>query len=154
MPAAPLVIPRSVPGFGYGPPPDDPRAGELTVWGLLVACLIAVGLPTLGFVVIRVLSIPAIGGTNWGLVLGLAAMSLTSAVVIGHLSSERRRRAGPLRAAAAAGLALASNAMLLQLVSTHPVKFGFDLSVLGLIPALLPIALAGWLAFTPPEDDR
>lgn len=149
-PPAPAAAPVAV-QYVASPPvrPSAPAAASVAVgvWGIAAACVAALGLPAGAFALMHSVSMPGIGGTNWGLVIGLVALALTVAAVVGHLTSERRYVGGPVRAGVAAGLSLASSGMLLWLIDTHPRKFGFDLSFGVALLAIVPAALAAFVAY-------
>lgn len=124
-----------------------------TVWGIGAACVVALGLPAGAFALMHLVSVPGIGGTNWGLLIGTVALAFTVAGLVGHLASERRCVGGTVRAVIAAGLSLASSAVVLQLIDSHPRKFGFELSFPMMLPALLPAAFAAFVAYRPIAAD-
>lgn len=145
------------PAWGTPLPAATPDRGAYVetrpVWGIGAACVIALGLPAGAFALMHAVSMPGIGGTNWGLVIGIAALAFTVAGLVGYLVSDRRFVGGPVRAAIAAGLSIASSALVLELIATHPRKFGFELTAPMTLLAILPAAMAAFVAFRPIAAD-
>lgn len=155
-PAAPAsnwgAVSAAPPSLVYpGSAPPQVLPEPVSVWGIGAACVVALGLPAGAFVLMRFVAVPGIGGTNWGLLIGVVTLAFAIAGMVGHLASERRYVGGRVRAAIAAGLSLASSALVLQLIASHPRKFGFDLSAPMMLSVLLPAALAAFVAYRPIE---
>lgn len=156
-PAGPAQPAGSAPAWGTPLPAATPDRGAYVdtrpVWGIGAACVVALGLPAGAFALMHAVSVPGIGGTNWGLVIGVAALAFTVAGIVGYLVSDRRFVGGPVRAAIAAGLSIASSALVMELIATHPRKFGFELTTPMTLLAILPAAMAAFVAFRPIAAD-